>query len=96
MSNENLALGLLTDANKLINKMQNESRHSFTISVAMFSAVIRLISKSDKDEAQQILKDLQSIEDADCNLKVAKNIVIDYCYKHLELLRYKADRKNLY
>jgi hypothetical protein len=96
MSNENLALGLLTDANKLINKMQNESRHSFTISVAMFSAVIRLISKSDKDEAQTILKDLQSIEDADCNLKVAKNIVIDYCYKHLELLRYKADRKNLY
>jgi hypothetical protein len=39
---------------------------------------------------------LQSIEDADCNLKVAKNIVIDYCYKHLELLRYKQDRKNLY
>jgi CRISPR/Cas system-associated endonuclease Cas1 len=62
----------------------------------MFSAVIRLISKSDKDEAQTILKDLQSIEDADCNLKVAKNIVIDYCYKHLELLRYKQDRKNLY
>jgi hypothetical protein len=96
MSNENLALELLTNANKLIDEMQNKSRHSFTISVAMFSAVIRLISKSDKDEAQTILKDLQSIEDADCNLKVAKNIVIDYCYKHLELLRYKADRKNLY
>jgi hypothetical protein len=96
MSNENLALELLTNANKLITKMQNENRHSFTISVAMFSAVIRLIGKSDKDEAQDILKNLQSIEDADCNLKVAKNIVIDYCYRHLELLRYRADRKNLY
>jgi len=80
---------------KMYDEAVANQQKSFKISYVLFTACLTMLRTATKEQAKNLLNQMQAVEDEKNSLSIARQGIIDACGWRLETLAYEERRKKI-
>ncbi len=80
---------------KMYDQAVSNQHKSFKISYVLYVGCLTMLRTATKDEAENLLNEMQAVEDEKNSLSIARQGIIDACGWRLETIAYEERRKKI-
>ena len=80
---------------KMYSEEVTNARRSFKITLVIYIGCLTMIRTANEEQATELLREMEAVEDEKNTLTTARNGIIDACKFRLETLAYEARRKKI-